>query len=54
VVSSTPRPHFAPEKDPIPILQEASCITVKLTNAPLDNKFFTIYGTYQPTIGTYP
>jgi len=24
VVSSTPRPHFTPEKDPVPILQEAS------------------------------
>jgi len=23
VVSSTPRPHFTPEKDPVPILQEA-------------------------------
>jgi len=23
VVSSTPRPHFNPEKDPVPILQEA-------------------------------
>jgi len=22
VVSSTPRPHFTPEKDPVPILQE--------------------------------
>ena len=23
MVSSTPRPHFTPEKDPVPILQEA-------------------------------
>jgi len=23
VVSSTPRPHLTPEKDPVPILQEA-------------------------------
>jgi len=23
VVSSTPRPHFTPEKDPVPILHEA-------------------------------
>ena len=25
VVSSTPRPHFTPGKDPVPILQEAGC-----------------------------
>jgi hypothetical protein len=25
VVSSTPRPHFIPGKDPVPILQEAEC-----------------------------
>ena len=25
VVSSTPRPHFNPGKDPVPILQEAGC-----------------------------
>ena len=25
VVSSTPRPHFTPRKDPVPILQEAGC-----------------------------
>jgi len=26
VVSSTPRPHFTPEKDPVPILQEAGWV----------------------------
>jgi hypothetical protein len=25
VVSSTPRPHFTPGKDPVPIVQEAGC-----------------------------
>jgi len=27
VVSSTPRPHFTPEKDPVPIVQEAGWAT---------------------------
>ena len=26
MVSSTPRPHFTPGKDPVPILQEAGCV----------------------------
>ena len=25
VVNATPRPHFTPGKDPVPILQEAEC-----------------------------
>jgi len=30
VVSSTPRPHFTPGKDPVPILQEAGCAPVSV------------------------
>jgi len=32
VVSSTPRPHFTPRKDPIPIVQEANATYVECTN----------------------
>jgi hypothetical protein len=30
------------------------CLTVKLIDAQLANKYFAIYGTYQPTTGPYP
>ena len=32
VVSSTPRPHFTPEKDPVPILDELQYVNIFSAN----------------------